>query len=283
MKRLIVTGDDFGLAEPVNEAIERAHRDGVLTAASLMVGAAAAADAVARARRLPELRVGLHLVLVEGRPLLPPSRIPDLVDSEGRFPDRLVRSGMRFFFAPRVRAQVEAEIGAQFQAFAATGLELDHVNTHNHMHMHPTVLTLLLRIGRRYGLRAVRVPYEPPIRSWAAARSSLASRLAASALLSPWAAWMKLRLHGAGIRSNDFVFGMFDSGRMTTERALGILARLPDGVTEIYFHPSTRRCPEIERTMPGYLHEQELAALTSGRVREAIRAAGVRRIAFSDI
>ena len=93
MRRLIVTGDDFGLAVPVNEAIEEAHRHGILTAASLMVGAEAAADAVERARRLPSLRVGLHLVLVEGRSVLPPEAIPDLVDRHGEFSPRLVRAG----------------------------------------------------------------------------------------------------------------------------------------------------------------------------------------------
>ncbi|HWI86985.1 MAG TPA: ChbG/HpnK family deacetylase, partial [Sphingomonas sp.] len=72
MKQLIVTADDFGVADAVNGAVEQAHRDGILTAASLMVSGAAAADAVTRARRLPKLGVGLHVVLVDGRPILPP-------------------------------------------------------------------------------------------------------------------------------------------------------------------------------------------------------------------
>ena len=73
---LIVTADDFGAAVEVNEAVEAAHRTGILTAASLMVSGAAAGDAVARARRNPNLRVGLHLVLVEGRPTLPAAAVP---------------------------------------------------------------------------------------------------------------------------------------------------------------------------------------------------------------
>ena len=78
MKRLVVTADDFGLALPVNAAVEAAHRRGLLTAASLMVTAPAAADAIERARRLPRLGVGLHLVLVDGKPALPPEELPDL-------------------------------------------------------------------------------------------------------------------------------------------------------------------------------------------------------------
>src|SRR2546427_12782693 len=124
MRKLIVTGDDFGLAVPVNEAIEEAHRRGVLTTASLMVGAGAVADAVERARRLRTLRVALHLVLVEGHPVLPPREFPDLVDSRGEFATRLGGAGLNFFFRPGVRRQLEAEIRAQFEAFTKTGLPL---------------------------------------------------------------------------------------------------------------------------------------------------------------
>jgi chitin disaccharide deacetylase len=114
LKRLIVCADDFGLDKAVNEAVEAAHRDGVLTCASLMVGAPEAADAVARARRLSELGVGLHLVLVEGRPTAPVDMVGDLVDGRGEFDDRMVRAGFRFFFLPRVRRQLAIEIRARF-------------------------------------------------------------------------------------------------------------------------------------------------------------------------
>lgn len=110
MKRLIVTGDDFGFTIPVNEAIEKAHPQGILSAASLMIGAATASDAVQRARRLPRLRIGMHIVLVEGRSLLPAAQIPDLVDENGEFCNDLVASGIRFFFKRGIRRQLEAEI-----------------------------------------------------------------------------------------------------------------------------------------------------------------------------
>ena len=157
---LIITADDFGLHPSVNQAVERAHREGVLSAASLMVGAPAAGDAIARARDCPHLRVGLHLVLADGAPVLPPRAIPDLVEADGRFGSRMVRDGCRFFCLPRVRGQLAREIRAQFEAFAASGLALDHVNAHKHFHLHPTVLGLTLRIGREFGLRAVRLPRE---------------------------------------------------------------------------------------------------------------------------
>jgi hopanoid biosynthesis associated protein HpnK len=283
MRRLIVTGDDFGLALPVNEAIEAAHRNGILTTASLMVSGEAAADAVERARRLPTLRVGLHVVLVQGRPLLPPENVPDLVEENGELGTRLVRAGFRFFFLPAVRRQLEAEVRAQFAAFRETGLPLDHANGHSHMHLHPTVMALIIRVGREFGLRAVRVPREPPIASWRAAGAGLLPRLLPAVLLAPWMALLRRRLRSAGLRANDHVFGMNDSGRMEAELVQRILKRLPDGVTEMYFHPATRRSLQIDRDMPGYRNQAELEALTSPAVRGALDASGAQRIAFSDL
>ena len=283
MKQLVLTGDDFGLDVPVNEAVEEGHCRGVLTAASLMVGADATADAVERARRLPTLKVGLHVVLVEGRPVLPPSEVPDLVDGNGEFSTRLVRSGFRFFFLPRVRRQMEAEIRAQFRAFRETGLPLDHADAHNHMHLHPTLLGLMLRVGREFGLRAVRLPSEPALASWRAAGGGLGARVAPAVLLSPLLASMRARMRRAGVRFNDHLFGMRDSGRMEEDLVLRQLRGLPDGVSEMHFHAATRPSPVLERTMPGYRHQAELEALLSPAVRSAIGASGARVGSFSDL
>ena len=272
MKFLIVTADDFGLHPAVNRAVEQAAREGVLSAASLMVGAPAAADAACRARELPGLSVGLHVVLADGWSVLPQQRIPLLVDGQGRFGNNMVRDGVRFFALPAVRRQLEAEIRAQFQAFADTGLALDHVNAHKHFHLHPTLLEMLLRIGGEFGVPAVRLPREP---GWVARRSGGAiTGPAVAGLLSPWLAIMRRRLRAARIAHNDYVFGMADSGAMDEARLLEILGRLPDGVTEIYLHPAVESGAAIAPSMAGYRHADELAALLSARVRAAVSACG---------
>ena len=269
---MIVTADDFGLHEAVNRAVEHAAREGVLTTASLMVGAPAAADAVRRARDLADLSVGLHLVLADGWSVLPPRRIPTLVDAHGRFGNNMVRDGVRFFALPAVRRQLEAEIRAQFQAFADTGLPLDHVNAHKHFHLHPTLLEMLLRIGSEFGVPAVRLPREP---TWVARRAAGAiAGPAVAGLLSPWLALMRRRLRAAGLAHNDYVFGMSDSGSMDEARLLEILGRLPDGVTEIYLHPAVESGASIAKSMGAYRHADELAALTSPRVHAAVAACG---------
>src|SRR5579872_1458116 len=178
MRQLIVTADDFGLAPEVNEAVERGHREGILSTASLMVAAAATQDAVERARRLPGLHVGLHVVLANGRPALPPERIPRVVREDGSFENDLFRAGVRYFFTPGVRRELEDEIRAQFELFKATGLPLDHVNAQNHLHVHPTVLSLIVKLGRDYGMRAIRIPREPFWPSWRAMGTYGAARFA---------------------------------------------------------------------------------------------------------
>jgi hopanoid biosynthesis associated protein HpnK len=283
MKRVIINGDDFGLAVPVNDAIVEAHRRGILTSASLMVGADAAADAIERAKALPSLKVGLHVVLVEGRSILPPRTIPKLVDARGEFSRDPLRAGLKYALTPGIHKQLEAEIRAQFEAFRAAGLVLDHADTHNHLHLHPRILNLILDVGRDFGLSAMRFPNEPPLASWRASGRSGLARTASWFALSPLRAFMRHRLRRANVRHNDFIFGMADSGGMSADLVLRILENLPEGTTEIFFHPATARCAETDRTMPAYSHVEEFHTLTSHRVREAFESCNIRRIAFRDL
>lgn len=282
-KRLIVTADDFGLAVPVNEAVELGHLNGILTSASLMVTASAAADAVERARRLPRLGVGLHLVLVDGRPALAPERIPDLVGADGRFSSDPIRLGVRIFFSSSAQSQAEAEIRAQLTAFRATGLRLDHVDGHHHFHLHPTVQAILVRLAREFGITAIRVPHEP---------SSVRHDLSAGQRLRDWLAAfpmrrrapaMKRRLAQAGIRFNDTILGLADSGRLDAARMRVLLAALPDGTTELYLHPATRRWGEIDALPESYRPEAELAALVDPAVRSLVEASGAALATFGDL
>jgi chitin disaccharide deacetylase len=257
VRRVTFTADDFGLSESVNAAVERAHRDGILDAASLMVAGPAAADAVRRAHALPSLRVGLHLVVIEGPAVLPPAEIPDLVDAQGQFSSDQFRLGVNYFFRPRVRRQLAAEIRAQFAAFAATGLTLDHANAHKHMHLHPTVGRLMIDIGRAFGLRAMRVPAEPPA---VLARCGTRIGLGGHALYH-WTRLLRRQARAAGITTSNHCFGLAWSGHMTVDRVRRLMAELPDGTSEIYFHPAVLRDAALRRLMANYEHEAEFAAL----------------------
>lgn len=266
MKQVIFTADDFGLAPEVNEAVEEAHTKGVLSCASLMVGAPAAADAVARARRLPSLRVGLHVTVADGKALLPHAAIPALADDAGNLPRNLVTAGVHWFFSPAARRDLAREIRAQFEAFRATGLTLDHVNAHNHMHLHPTVLGIVIRVAADYGSPAMRLPWEPP-----------------AGLLAPWLALLRARLRAAGIRHNATLVGMTATGHLTADKVVAALSQIEDGVTEFYFHPASRNTPELESQAPGYDRLGELNALLSPMVVETLREKGLKPLGFGDL
>jgi hopanoid biosynthesis associated protein HpnK len=277
LKGLIVTGDDFGAAVEINEAVESAHRDGVLTAASLMVGAPATADAVARARRMPNLRVGLHLVLVDGSPVLPASSVPDLLGRGDRFRTNIALAGASMFLLPRVRRQLAAEIHAQFEAFAATGLALDHVNAHKHFHLHPTIARLMTEIGANYALRAARVPLEP-----AALIASIDGRRRPLGInaLAPFCLMLQSRLRATGVLVPDRVFGLAWSGNVTAGRLHKLIARLPEGLNEVYLHPATR--DDFGGAVAGYGHHAELDALLDTAVVAAARNESIKLGGFAD-
>ncbi len=277
-RRLVVTADDFGADIAVNEAVEIAHRQGVLTAASLMVGAPGAKDAVARARALPNLRVGLHLVLVEGRPILPAAEVSMLVDARGRFREDMALAGATMFFSPKARRQLAAEISAQFAAFAATGLVLDHVNAHKHFHLHPTIAGLILKIGARHGMKSARLPLEP---RGVLIEIEPASPPMRQPVVDVVAALARRRFAKAGIRTPDQVFGLAWSGAMSARRLEGLIAALPPGLSEIYLHPATDGI--FEGAAPGYHYAEELAALMDPGVIRAAARPDLRLGGFGDL
>jgi hopanoid biosynthesis associated protein HpnK len=188
----------------------------------------------------------------------------------------MARLGLDIFLHSRVRNQIAAEITAQFDAFAATRLPLDHVNAHKHFHLHPTIAETIMRIGGRYGMRAVRVPHEP---------GSVLGRIEdaprwPSLVMAPWTKLLRARARRAGLATPDAVFGLAWSGHMTAERMAGLIRNAPGGLTEIYTHPATGGA--FEGSAPGYRYAEELAALTSPLAREALRMSAARLGGYAD-
>jgi hopanoid biosynthesis associated protein HpnK len=264
MRQVIFSADDFGLTETVNEAVERTHIEGALTQASLMVAAPAAADAVRRAKNLPGLNVGLHLVLVDGESVLGHAKLPHITTPDGKFPRAQAALGFRYFFSPAARRELAAEIRAQFAAYAATGLNLHHTDAHKHMHLHPTVGRLMIDIGKEFGLKRIRVPSEPP----AVLRACGGRAGFADHALFAWSRVLRGQARRMELSTLDHVFGIKWSGHMTAARVAKLLDNLPEGSSEMYFHPASRRDETLQTLMPDYEHEAELAALLTLRMAE---------------
>jgi len=282
LKKLIVTADDFGLSLPVNEAVDLAHQHGILTAASLMMGAPARDDAVERARKLPRLGVGLHLTLVDSCPVLPPTEVPGLVGQDGRFSTDPVKFGTALFFSKDLRRHAEAEITAQFDAFRKTGLTMDHINGHQHFHMHPAISKTSARLPKGGGNPPVRIAVGPLVPSYTATSDRFRDRLSGWVFFYAQSRLLRRRVRAAGLGVNDRVFGLNDSGAMTETRVLPFLDKLPNGTTEFYFHPATRRWPGVDNLPDDYRPMEEFAALTSLNVKGKANALGITLVPFRE-
>jgi chitin disaccharide deacetylase len=281
MKRLIVTADDFGMSLEVNEAVEQAHREGILTCASLVVAGDAAGDAVARAKRLPGLGVGLHLAIYGARAA---ASEPSIVAPDGKnLGYNAVTTGIAMMVTAKGRAAARREVAAQFEAYRKTGLQLGHLDGHWHCHQHPALLALAMELGKPLGLKAVRLPYEPFGFSHRVGGDRMLARLANAVAHWPLSVEMKRQLRKAGVRGNDRFFGKVDDGFVSERLLLGLAANLPDGVTELGVHPATETWGGEHSPPAHWQQAAELAALTSPAVRAAMGANGVTLSRWADM
>jgi hopanoid biosynthesis associated protein HpnK len=270
-RRLIVNADDFGLSASVNQAVIRAHREGILTTASLMVNEPGLNEAVKLAKENPKLGVGLHLTLLMGHSALPPDKIPGLVNAQGEFSNSPVGVGMSYFFKRRLREQLRAEIHAQFERFHATGLALDHVNGHLHLHLHPVIFKILMDDADKLCIRHLRLTRDCLARSRRMAEDRWFYRTSHAAIYD----WLSRRarepLRQRGIKHAQLTFGLLQDSRVDEEFILKLLPELPPGDSELYSHPSLGK------------FKHEFAALISPRVRELVDKLGLELIRYQDL
>jgi hopanoid biosynthesis associated protein HpnK len=271
VRRLIVNADDFGASPSINQAVIRAHQDGILTTASLMVNEPACADAVRLAKENPRMGVGLHLTLLMGHSALSPEKIPGLVNAQGEFSNSPVGVGMRYFFQPGLRAQLRAEIHAQFEKFRATGLTLDHVNGHLHMHLHPVVFSILMQDAAALGITHLRLTRDCLARSRRMARGRWFYRVSHAVIYEMLSKRARGPLRERGIRHAQITFGLLQTAQVDEEYVLKLLPELPPGDSELYSHPS--------------LHEAkpEFEALVSPRAKKLVRDLGITLIRYQDL
>jgi hopanoid biosynthesis associated protein HpnK len=270
-RRLIVNADDFGRSQSINEAVVRAHREGILTSASLMVNEPWAGEAAALARENPGLGVGLHLTLVRGTSALPAGRIPQLVNARKEFSDRPVGAGWRYFACGKCRAQLREEMAAQFEKFHATGLPLDHVNGHLHLHLHPVVFGILAAHAERWGVTALRLTDD-----WLGLNARLASgqwfyRASHAAIYRALSARARPVLARQGIRHTRAVFGLLQNGRVDADYVAKLLPRLGPGDYELYSHPSLDQ------------FRNEFDALINPTIKSLARQLGYQLIRYQDL
>ena len=270
-RRLIVNADDFGRSASINQAVIRAHREGILTTASLMVNEPACEEAVALARQNPTLGVGLHLTLLCGHSALPPEDIPGLVNAKGEFSNNPARVGFRYFFQRSLNDQLRQEIHAQFQKFRATGLPLDHINGHLHLHLHPAVFHILMTDAGQLAIKHLRLTWDPFRLNLRLASGHFAYRALHAAIFHPLSARARPALAQRGIRHTDAVFGLLQNAHVDEAYVTRLLPELPAGDSELYSHPSLDE------------FKNEFDALISPRVRAQVNQLGIKLIRYQDL
>ncbi len=242
--RVIVHADDFGLHPALNEGVERAHREGVVSSASLVPLGPAFGDAVRRAQAMPALDLGLHFTLVGVRGF-PPTLGAFLSGyARGAWPALRV--------ADALRAQLDA----------VRGLPISHLDSHQHLHALPGVMRVVCPLAAEHGIKAIRLPIDgPPLAHVPPARRAQAAALAAMARLA------RRYIAASGLHTSDHFSGMAVSGHLTAPVLAAYLQNVRGGLTEIVCHPGADNRALAEAFAWGYDWEGETAALCSPEAR----------------
>jgi chitin disaccharide deacetylase len=242
-RRLIVTADDVGLHPGMTEGAIRAHREGIVTACSIVANGRAFDDAVARLRDTPSLEVGVHLTLVEERPL-----------TKIRFPNKYT-SFVPLYLARAIGiGAIEGELRAQIEKVLATGLRVTHLNGHQHLHLLPRIFEVVKRLSAEYSIGYVRMVDD---------RGGSARGLAIGAL-----SYLGRRAPGTNTRT----IGVAGAGRL--DDVIPLLDHV-EGITELVTHPGV--------AVTGYDHwgyawDAETRALCDPRLRQELLNRGIELI-----
>lgn len=293
MQKLVVNADDLGLCRGVNEAVNRAHRDGILTSASLMATGLCFEHAVETVvSGNPELGIGAHLCLTSGKSLLGYGAIPALVNPEGSFRHgfvsllRLVNTGGR-----HALDQIDREFDAQLTRIHSAGIAIDHVNSHRHIHMIPQILNTVVRLSARFGQPFIRISTEP----WRLRANQispgrlphLVGNVSKNLILRTLYSACGNRLRCPHV---DQVYGILGSGRMDANAMEATILNLPRGTSEILTHPALDLNEPLDGISPGDRvfvrseeRQRELDALLHATSRAAIARAQVQLTSFRDL
>lgn len=290
--QLVVNADDFGMTPAISRGIVEAHRRGIVTSTSLLGNCQDLPAAAALLAEVPQLGVGIHLSLIGGRPVCDPGGVPSLVDASGAFPARAD------FLTRWMKGSIEyndiaREFDAQIQRARAAGIAADHLDTHQHLGFLPAVGRAMEAAARRHGIPGVRSQFEKPTLSWIAEpRRGLEAGLLAGL------SWLTRRQMGA-LRHGPQSWGYLESGQLDDVRILEIAGRLGPGAHELICHPGQPTQTgdddgggedesQGDQRHAGarelrYHRAEELAALTSARVRDTIQGRGIALCRWKDL
>ncbi len=276
---LIVNADDFGRSRGVNLGILKAHKEGIVTSTSFMVNQPFAQEGASILKDTPSLGAGVHLVFSTGRPVLPPEKVPTLVDSQGFF---LTQEALLVNPEKVSPEELKAEFKAQIERFRTlVEREPDHLDCHHFAHVHPHFFAVYVQVAREEGL-PIRNPLPRSPQEIAIILSTLPSALkdlpqeVALSLLE-----VDQKLASSAPAPDRFIGSFFGEGAVTLENLLAILENVDEGVTELMCHPAF--VDEELLSSSGYAlpREKELEILCHPKVRQKVEELGIELVNFS--
>jgi predicted glycoside hydrolase/deacetylase ChbG (UPF0249 family) len=279
--RLVVNADDFGMTAEISRGIVRAHRDGIVTSTSLLGNCTDLHATRALLAEAPELGVGVHLALIGGRPVSDPQSVRSLTDKAGAGADRFLARSSDFvtrWMRNQIDArEVEREFDAQIERARSAGITPDHLDTHHHLGFLPAIGQAMEAAARRHGIPGIRTMFEKPTLSWVADPA----RGLEAGLLSGLG-WLARRRMGM-LRHGPQSWGFVESGRLDEVRILEIIGRLAPGAHELICHPAESDLVARDAGGRVYGGAEELAALCSQRVREALKRRAINLCRWKDL
>ena len=280
MKQLIVNADDFGLHPLINAGIIKGHQEGFITSTSLMPSAPCWQEAVRLAKENPRLGIGVHLTLVGGVPsVLPKEQVSSLLDDEGLFLPDYVAFAKRYYSGAVKKAELEAELRAQFERALSCGVNITHIDSHQHTHVLPGINSLVLKLSNEYNIIRVRIPKEGYL--FTGGFQTGVGRLIGRSGLSFCADMAALRADSLGLRYPQHFYGMLAGGHLNAQLIANILRQLPEGVSEIMTHPGLDSAALGKVFSWQYHWREELDAYLDAGNKALLKELGIEPVSFA--
>lgn len=280
MKQLIVNADDFGLHPLINAGIIKGHQEGFITSTSLMPSAPCWQEAVRLAKENPRLGIGVHLTLVGGVPsVLPKEQVSSLLDDDGLFLPDYVAFAKRYYSGAVKKAELEAELRAQLERALSCGVNITHIDSHQHTHVLPGINSLVLKLSNEYNIIRVRIPKEGYL--FTGGFQTGVGRLIGRSGLSFCADMAALRADSLGLRHPQHFYGMLAGGHLNAQLIANILRQLPEGVSEIMTHPGLDSAALGKAFSWQYHWREELDAYLDAGNKALLKELAIEPVSFT--
>lgn len=278
MLSLIVSADDFGLTEKVNEAILKSYRNGILRSVSLMANGKSFDHAVSIIKSNPELDVGIHLTLVEEKPILNVERLPSLVGETEHFHSHAFDFTKKYFSEKISLDEVRIELTAQIEKILDHGIKISHIDSHQHLHMLPKILDITIELANNYNIKFIRFPKEK-FRGYMLRDLKSIDRIAQMAVINHFCSKAKEKISF----KTDYFAGFYFGGKLNKQNLITLIYNLPsDGVCELMCHPGLTD-DSTNYSHWKYRQVEEMLALVDTEVAEVLLKRNIEITSFKNL